>query len=178
MCWLESGFPTAARTEPNRPWVIPVSDFVTAALLTAPDASGPVGAANGAQARGPGLTTDWLFPRVGKLTALEYDQHHAAAPAARRPAISVVHCDATKMPFGDKRIRFCLSAFTMLHHVTVHDLQDQLFCEAARVLRPGGIFAGSDRRWSRVFALAHLGVPRHRSRPPHEDSVKIRPVRG
>jgi hypothetical protein len=36
-------------------------------------------------------------------------------------------------------------------------LQDQLFAEAFRVLRPGGVFAGSDRLPSAMFRLIHIG---------------------
>jgi len=45
----------------------------------------------------------------------------------------------------------------MLHHVPTVELQDRLIREARRVLRLGGIFAGSDSRWGPLFALAHLG---------------------
>ena len=45
----------------------------------------------------------------------------------------------------------------MLHHLPTPELQDRLFAEARRVLRPGGVFAGSDSRWGPLFALAHLG---------------------
>jgi SAM-dependent methyltransferase len=34
--------------------------------------------------------------------------------------------------------------FTMLHHVPSADLQDQLLAEVRRVLRPGGLLAGTD----------------------------------
>jgi SAM-dependent methyltransferase len=44
----------------------------------------------------------------------------------------------------------------MLHHVPTVELQDRLFAEARRVLRPAGVFAGSDSRWGPLFALAHL----------------------
>jgi ubiquinone/menaquinone biosynthesis C-methylase UbiE len=46
--------------------------------------------------------------------------------------------------------------FTMLHHVPSAALQDQLLAEVARVLRPGGTFAGTDSRYSRFFGLLHL----------------------
>jgi SAM-dependent methyltransferase len=45
----------------------------------------------------------------------------------------------------------------MLHHVPTRELQDRLFKESRRVLRPGGVFAGSDGRWGPLFAFAHLG---------------------
>jgi len=35
--------------------------------------------------------------------------------------------------------------------------QNKLFAEAARVLRPGGVFAGSDSRVSLRFRILHIG---------------------
>lgn len=105
---------------------------------------------------GPGQTTDWIAPRVGHLTALEYDQADADALAARRPDIRTVHGDATAMPFPDASFDVVV-CFTMLHHIPTAAGQDRLFAEARRVLRPGGVFAGSDSRWGPLFALAHLG---------------------
>ncbi len=46
--------------------------------------------------------------------------------------------------------------FTMLHHIKSGDLQNKLFAEVARILRPGGIFAGTDSLKSRVLGLIHL----------------------
>jgi SAM-dependent methyltransferase len=59
------------------------------------------------------------------------------------------------MPFPDETFSAVLS-FTMLHHVPSSGLQDRLFAEACRVLRPGGIFVGSDSRWSLRMWLYHL----------------------
>ena len=47
-------------------------------------------------------------------------------------------------------------SFTMLHHVPTAALQDRLFAEAFRVLRPGGVFAGSDGVTSLKFRHAAL----------------------
>lgn len=105
---------------------------------------------------GPGLTTDWLRPRVGSLTAVEYDHADAHALAQRRADVAVHHADATALPFPDRSFDMVV-CFTMLHHVPTAALQDRLFAEAHRVLRPGGIFAGSDSRWGPLFALAHVG---------------------
>lgn len=105
---------------------------------------------------GPGLTTDWLWPRVATLTAIEYDAADAAALTKRLPVVDVRHGDATAMPFADASFEVVL-CFTMLHHIPTIELQDRLIREARRVLRPGGIFAGSDSRWGPLFALAHLG---------------------
>jgi SAM-dependent methyltransferase len=44
----------------------------------------------------------------------------------------------------------------MLHHVPSAALQDRVLAEAARVLRPGGIFAGIDSLHRRFFGALHL----------------------
>ena len=44
----------------------------------------------------------------------------------------------------------------MLHHVPSARLQDRLLADVYRVLRPGGMFAGCDSRWSVPFHLIHL----------------------
>jgi len=46
-------------------------------------------------------------------------------------------------------------SMTMLHHVPSAALQDRLFAEVARVLRPGGMFAGADSLSSAPFRLLH-----------------------
>jgi SAM-dependent methyltransferase len=43
----------------------------------------------------------------------------------------------------------------MLHHVPSPALQNSLFAEAGRVLRPGGVFAGYDSLSSIPFRLFH-----------------------
>ena len=105
---------------------------------------------------GPGQTTDWLAPRVGSLTAVEYDENDARALAERARAVQVHHGDATALPFDDGSFDVVV-CFTMLHHIPTPELQDQLFREARRVLRPAGTFAGSDSRWGPLFAVGHLG---------------------
>jgi SAM-dependent methyltransferase len=105
---------------------------------------------------GPGLATDWLRTRVGGLTAVEYDEADAADLAIRAPDVEVHHGDATDLPFDDATFDAVL-CFTMLHHVPSVALQDRLFAEACRVLKPSGVFAGSDSRWGPLFAVAHIG---------------------
>ena len=69
--------------------------------------------------------------------------------------VTVLHEDATAMPLADASFDSAV-CFTMLHHVPSATLQDRLLSEVARVLRPGGIFAGVDSRYSRSFGLLHL----------------------
>jgi hypothetical protein len=44
----------------------------------------------------------------------------------------------------------------MLHHIPTAGLQDRLFAEACRVLRSGGVFAGSDSASSIPFRVLHF----------------------
>jgi SAM-dependent methyltransferase len=59
------------------------------------------------------------------------------------------------MSFPDLSFDSAVS-FTMLHHVQSAALQDRLFAEVARVLRPGGTFAGTDSVYSRFLRLLHV----------------------
>jgi SAM-dependent methyltransferase len=107
---------------------------------------------------GPGLTTDVLRERTARLTAVELDPRLAASLQERmkNTNVEVVETDATAMPFPDGSFSAVLS-FTMLHHVPSATLQDQLLAEAWRVLRPGGVFAGTDTAPGVLLRLAHIG---------------------
>jgi SAM-dependent methyltransferase len=59
------------------------------------------------------------------------------------------------MPFDGGRFS-AVVCFTVLHHVPSPALQDRLFAEAFRVLRPGGVFAGTDSLPNLRFRLIHL----------------------
>jgi ubiquinone/menaquinone biosynthesis C-methylase UbiE len=106
---------------------------------------------------GPGVTTDVLRGRVPRLTSVEVDGALAAALEARLRGtnVSVVHGDATQLEFPDASFSGAV-ACTMLHHVPSPALQDRLLAEVRRVLRPGGVFAGSDSLTSALFRLVHL----------------------
>ncbi|MBA4180579.1 MAG: SAM-dependent methyltransferase [Anaerolinea sp.] len=106
---------------------------------------------------GPGLTTDVLMHRVPKLTAIEFEPLLAERLRGRTAGtnVTIMTGDATAMPFAPDQFSAVVS-FTMLHHVPSRDAQDRLLREACRVLRPGGVFLGSDSRSSLVFRAAHL----------------------
>ena len=59
------------------------------------------------------------------------------------------------MEFADQSFDSAV-CFTMLHHVPAASLQDRLLKEVARVLRPGGIFAGTDSLDGKVFRALHI----------------------
>lgn len=94
---------------------------------------------------GPGLTTDLLRERAAHVTALELDDDLYAQLAARLAGtnVDVVHGDAsdTGLPSDTYSAAAC---FAMLHHVPSPELQDSVFAEMQRVLRPGGLFVGTD----------------------------------
>lgn len=106
---------------------------------------------------GPGMTTDIMRERLPRLTSIEIDPRLADALKQRLQGtnVKVVEGDATAMPFADGSFSGAVS-FTMLHHVPSPALQDRLLAEVYRVLMPGGIFAGSDSRWSVGFHLIHV----------------------
>jgi len=70
---------------------------------------------------------------------------------------TVVQGDATRLPFQDGRFSAAV-CFTMLHHIPSMQLQGQAFSEVARVLKPGGTFAGTDSVGTGpLFKLIHVG---------------------
>jgi SAM-dependent methyltransferase len=106
---------------------------------------------------GYGITTRWLADHGGRLTAVEVDPDLAAGLRGQFDGEVDIHqADATALPFPDNSFDTVV-CFTMLHHVPSPAQQNRLFAEARRVLRPGGVFAGSDSRTSLRFRLIHVG---------------------
>jgi ubiquinone/menaquinone biosynthesis C-methylase UbiE len=107
---------------------------------------------------GPGLTTDLLRRRVARLTAVEVDPSLAAALRQRLAStnVEVVEADGAALPFEAARFTGA-TCFTMLHHVPSPPLQDRLFAEIRRVLRPGGLLVGVDSLESPEWLELHIG---------------------
>jgi ubiquinone/menaquinone biosynthesis C-methylase UbiE len=105
---------------------------------------------------GYGASTRPLAERTKSLTALESDQKLASRLRTQLgQSVTVVHGDATDMAFGAATFTAAV-CFTMLHHLPSSAAQDRLFAEVARVLVPGGVFAGTDSQPSWRFRLIHL----------------------
>ncbi|MQA83354.1 MAG: methyltransferase domain-containing protein [Streptosporangiales bacterium] len=107
---------------------------------------------------GPGLgvTTRVLAEQVPNLSALEIDEGFVERLRDQfADKVRVTHGDGAAMPFPEDSFSGVV-CFTMLHHVPNPSLQDKLFAEACRVLRPGGVFAGTDSQPSLRFRLIHL----------------------
>jgi ubiquinone/menaquinone biosynthesis C-methylase UbiE len=107
---------------------------------------------------GFGATTRRLAPSLPHLTVLELEPSYCER--LRRELgdrVTVVQGDATQLPFEDG----CFSGvvcFTMLHHIPAAESQNRVFAEVARVLRPGGTFAGTDSIGTgALFKLIHVG---------------------
>jgi ubiquinone/menaquinone biosynthesis C-methylase UbiE len=107
---------------------------------------------------GFGATTRVLARRARSLTVLELDAGYCERLRRKLgDSVDIVQGDATAMPFPDASFGTVL-CFTMLHHVPSPEQQDRLLSEAARVLRPGGVFAGTDSVGTgTLFKLLHVG---------------------
>jgi ubiquinone/menaquinone biosynthesis C-methylase UbiE len=95
---------------------------------------------------GYGATTDVLSQSVSRLTSVEIDDELAAMLTERFadvPSVQIVRGDATSLGYADDSFSGA-ACFTMLHHVPTVELQDRLFAEIARVLRPGAPLVASD----------------------------------
>lgn len=106
---------------------------------------------------GKGVTTRVLAPRLPKLTVIEIEHRSARRLRDELPGeVEVVEGDATAMPFPDGRFSGA-ACFTMLHHVPSAELQDRVLAEACRILRPGGVLAGTDSTGGGLaFRLLHV----------------------
>jgi SAM-dependent methyltransferase len=108
---------------------------------------------------GYGATTDVLAESVRRLTAVEIDLDLAAMLTVRfagNRAVAILRGDATALDFPDGRFSGA-ACFTMLHHVPTAELQDRLFSEVARVLRPTGVFVAGDSLASPELEAHHEG---------------------
>jgi len=105
---------------------------------------------------GYGAATEVLQDQVQHLTCVECDSHLADSLRRKVKAnVTVRNEDATAMalPVASFDSTVC---FTMLHHVPSVELQNALFAQVARVLKPGGVFAGTDSSKGRFMRLFHL----------------------
>jgi SAM-dependent methyltransferase len=124
------------------PWMVEVADLGDDVLEVGP---------------GPGLTTDLLRERTPKLTAVELDADLATALAARLAGtnVEVIHADATMSDLPSNRFS-AATCFSMLHHIPSPEIQDRLFAELFRVLRPAGVLVAVDSADIDVIRQGHV----------------------
>ena len=130
-----------AKLMPSREWFAHIQDEVM------PQATAGVALGADVLELGPGwgAATEWLRPRVARLVAVEHEQDSVTRLAEKYAGsnVSVVLGDAAALDYPDGSFD-TVATFTMLHHVPTRALQDRMLAEAFRVLRPGGVFLGSD----------------------------------
>ena len=105
---------------------------------------------------GYGANIRVLIDKSPQYTAVEIDQlmaHRLQEKYGHRARI--IHGDGTDTGLPGQEFSSVV-CFTMLHHVPTPALQNRLFAEVFRVLRPGGVFAGSDSVSSMPFRLLHF----------------------
>lgn len=107
---------------------------------------------------GPGAATGWLAGRVAKLTAVEIDPDAARLLADRFAGtnVEVVTGSATDLGYPAESFD-SVGCFTMLHHVQTAALQNAILAEVFRLLRPAGVFIGSDSLASDDLHHFHVG---------------------
>jgi SAM-dependent methyltransferase len=124
------------------PWVLAAGDLGDEVLEIGP---------------GPGVTTDLLRQRVDQLTAVEMDPSLGAALKERLGGTNVRVIVADARDAGLPASHFSTAAcFSVLHHMSSADHQDQLFAELHRVLRPGCRFVGQDSLDLEPIRLGHV----------------------
>lgn len=106
---------------------------------------------------GFGVTTDLIQPLAERLTCVELDSALAKKLRCRMSGkdVTVLCENATSTSLQNNAFDAAV-CFTMLHHLPSQHLQDQMLKEVARVLRPGGVFAGIDSLYSWRFRLLHV----------------------
>jgi ubiquinone/menaquinone biosynthesis C-methylase UbiE len=107
---------------------------------------------------GPGAATQWLHHRVRRLVTVEADDTAAGLLAQRFAGtnVEVLTGDASELDFAADTFD-SVGSFTMLHHVPTFAGQQLLLNEAFRVIKPGGVFLGSDSLASNGLHHFHSG---------------------
>ena len=106
---------------------------------------------------GYGAATKSLKSRVPRVTSLDYDHNSTLKLKLRHdPHLGgAVRGDAAQLPFACQAFSSAL-AILVLHHLKTTSLQDQMFTEVFRVLRPGGVFVAFDITDGWIHRVGHI----------------------
>lgn len=106
---------------------------------------------------GYGAATADLTTRVSRVTSLEYDHKSACKlkSLCRNGAAAAIRGDAARLPFACEAFSSVLTIL-VLHHLKSRELQNQMFAEVFRVLRPGGIFVAFEITDSWFHRFSHF----------------------
>jgi SAM-dependent methyltransferase len=89
---------------------------------------------------GYGAATAALGNRVSRVTSLDYDAASIQRLRSKHggDASAALCGDAARLPFADETFTSAVGIL-VLHHLQSRELQDRMFAEVFRVLRPGGV---------------------------------------
>jgi len=105
---------------------------------------------------GYGAATAYLNTQVPRVTSLEYNHNSVRKWKSLSSGTAAAVCgDASNLPFAGQTFTSAL-AILVLHHLKSTELQDQMFAEAFRVLRPGGIFVAFEIMESWFHRIGHI----------------------
>jgi len=106
---------------------------------------------------GYGPATPQLCKAVPRVTSLEYDAKSAQRLQAQHDGGpgAAIRGDAAQLPFASQSFSSAI-AILVLHHLRSRELQDRMFAEVYRVLRPGGVFFAFEINDSWLHRLGHL----------------------
>jgi SAM-dependent methyltransferase len=105
---------------------------------------------------GYGANIRVLIDKAPHYTAVEIDPTMAdRLEATYGDRARIINGDGTDSGLPSEEFSSVV-CFTMLHHVPTPALQDQMLAEVFRVLRPSGVFAGSDSAASTLFRMLHF----------------------
>lgn len=107
---------------------------------------------------GYGVATPLLQLQVARVTSLEYKLDFIRQGKLQNrggTSESTVCGDATQLPFANQTFSSVL-AILVLHHIKSAQLQNQVFAECFRVLRPGGVLLAFDIPDGWFHRVAHI----------------------
>jgi ubiquinone/menaquinone biosynthesis C-methylase UbiE len=105
---------------------------------------------------GYGAATAYLQSRVAHVTCLDYDLNSIRKLKGRNNggSTTAVCGDASQLPFACRTFSSAV-AILMLHHLKSPQLQDQMFAEVFRILRPGGLLLAFDITHLWLHSILH-----------------------
>ena len=105
---------------------------------------------------GYGAATAHLSTQVPRVTSLEYNLNSVRKWKSSNNGLAATVCgDASNLPFAAQTFTSAL-AILVLHHLKSTELQDQMFVETFRVLRPGGFFIAFEVTDSWFHRVGHI----------------------
>jgi ubiquinone/menaquinone biosynthesis C-methylase UbiE len=106
---------------------------------------------------GYGAATSLLKANVPRVTSLDYDHNSTLKLKLHHDSLlgGAVRGDASHLPFACDTFSSAL-AILVLHHLKSTELQDLVFAEVFRVLRPGGVFVAFEITDGWIHRVAHI----------------------